>query len=101
MRGLQKLCFTPKGFVSFLWDLWDHTFPPSAEEAVFPRVREEASAQSKERSWGQGLEDRESHWSPAQPFSFHRMGQARPEHSLQGARYFILEFCTCGRAWSL
>lgn len=25
-----------------------------------------------------------------QPFSFHRMGQARPERSLQGARYSIL-----------
>lgn len=51
MHKLQKPCLTPKGFVSFLWDLCDHTFPPSAE-AVFPRVREKASAQSKTWSWG-------------------------------------------------
>lgn len=63
MHRLQKPCFTPKGFVSFLWDLWDHTFPPSAK-AVFPSVRGEASAQSKEWSWEQGGEDRGSHWSP-------------------------------------
>lgn len=89
MHRLQKLCFTPKGFVNFLWDLWDHTFPPSAK-AVFPRVRGEAFAQSKEWSWEQGGEDRGSHWSPVQPFSFHRMGQTRPERSLQGARHSIL-----------
>lgn len=63
---------------------------PTLSRGGLPKSQGEGFCPEQNVELGQGGEDRGSHWSPVQPFSFLRMGQARPEYGLQGGRYAIL-----------